>query len=165
MEIKNRTYDNLMFKKVYFLWRNMMQRCYNNKHPAYKNYGNKGVEVETRWHDLNNFIEDVDKIEGFNKDTFLEGKLYLDKDTEHLNNKIYCLGRCTFVSSEESNSMKPNQQQYFIAISPTGERYISHNQSEFAREHNLAQNKISMCLKGINKTHKKWKFMCSSEEG
>lgn len=136
----------------------MMLRCYNENHPAYKNYGDKNVFVNNRWHELNNFIEDVDKINGFDINKILNGELYLDKDTIKRNNKEYCLEKCSFITIQESNKLKPNQQKLFIAISPEGKEYIAQNQSEFAREHNLSQNKISMCLKGINKSHKKWRF-------
>ena len=136
----------------------MMQRCYNKKHPAYKSYGNKNVFVNSRWHELNNFIEDVDKIEGFDVDKILNGELYLDKDTIERNNKEYCLEKCSFITIQESNKLKPSQQKPFIATSPNGEEYVAYSQSEFAKKHNLSQNKISMCLKGKNKTHKKWSF-------
>ena len=158
IKIEKRTYDNLIFKKVYFLWRNMMQRCYNEKHPSYKYYGNKGVIVNERWHVFNNFIEDIDKINGFNIDKFLKGEIHLDKDLTILGNKEYSLEKCLFVTKEKNNQLKPNQQKQFIAISPEGKIYTSSNQSKFAKEHNLAQNNISMCLKGYQKSHKKWRF-------
>ena len=101
IKIEKRTYDNLIFKKVYFLWRNMMQRCYNEKHPSYKYYGNKGVIVNERWHVFNNFIEDIDKINGFNIDKFLKGEIHLDKDLTILGNKEYSLEKCLFVTKEK----------------------------------------------------------------
>ena len=101
IKIEKRTYDNLIFKKVYFLWRNMMQRCYNENHPSYKYYGNKGVIVNERWHVFNNFIEDIDKINGFNIDKFLKGEIHLDKDLTILGNKEYSLEKCLFVTKEK----------------------------------------------------------------
>ena len=86
---------------------------------------------------------------------FLEGQLSLDKDNN--NNKEYSLENCRFISREENNKIKPNQQNKFIAISPNGERYESYNQSEFALNHNLDQSKISRCLKTGYK-HKGWEF-------
>lgn len=32
-------------------WRGMMDRCYNPKHHAYKNYGGRGIGVYEPWHD------------------------------------------------------------------------------------------------------------------
>ena len=34
---------------LYRIWRDMKQRCYNSKCPAYKYYGEKGVFIDDRW--------------------------------------------------------------------------------------------------------------------
>ena len=135
-----------------------MQRCYNKKDLSYKYYGDKGVIVDERWHLFNNFVEDVDKISGFDIDKLLKGEIHLDKDSITLGNKEYCLEKCSFVTKKYNNQFKPNQQKQFIAISPDGKVYNAFNQSKFAKEHNLSQNKISMCLKGYQKSHKGWRF-------
>lgn len=49
---KNRT-------KEYAAWSHLMQRCYNENHPAYKNYGGRGITVCDRWHKYENFLADV----------------------------------------------------------------------------------------------------------
>lgn len=124
----------------------------------YKDYGEKGVFVNQRWRDLNNFIEDIDKIEGFSVEGLLQGKIHLDKDIKDRYNKEYCLDKVVFVSIELNNQYKPNQQKPFVAISPEGEIYEAYNQSEFARLHNLSQKGISFCLRGKQARHKGWKF-------
>ena len=158
MKITNRTYENLMFKKVYMLWYNMMRRCHNENYPQYINYGAKGVFVSNRWKDLDNFIEDIDSVDGFIKDDFLKGKLVLDKDSKFSGNKEYSLDNCSFITLEENNKIKPNQQKRFLATSPNGEEFIGTNQSKFARNHKLTQSQISHCLSGEKQTHKDWKF-------
>ena len=37
----------------------MVNRCYNEKKPNYKDYGERGIKVCDRWLDINNFIEDM----------------------------------------------------------------------------------------------------------
>jgi hypothetical protein len=37
----------------------MMTRCYNKKQLSHKYYGAKGIKVCDRWHDINNFLEDM----------------------------------------------------------------------------------------------------------
>jgi hypothetical protein len=39
----------------------MMQRCYYEGHPGYKNYGGRGVAVCDQWHDVRVFIEDIER--------------------------------------------------------------------------------------------------------
>lgn len=157
MVIKNRTKaTNLVYKKVYQLWRNMVERCTNSKNPYYKNYGGKGITVCERWKDLNNFIDDIDKIEGFELGRFLNGELSLDKDLS--NSKTYSLETCSFVSRTQNNKIKPNQQRKFMAISPSGERSIWTNQSEFSRKHGIRQSKVSECVRH-EKFYHGWEFI------
>ena len=148
---------NVFYNRIYTTWRNMINRCYNPTHFAYKNYGAKGVVVCDRWQTLNNFIEDIDKILGFDLQLFLNGELSLDKDKIG-DSKQYSLNHCCWISKQENNQYKPNQQKTIVGISPLGEKYVFNNQSEFAREHNLTQFGISACLCGKFKQYKKWKF-------
>ncbi|UOQ86204.1 hypothetical protein [Gracilibacillus salinarum] len=51
--------------RIYSTWRNMMNRCYNDKHDSYKNYGAKGVQVCDHWReDFLHFYRDV--VEAYN---------------------------------------------------------------------------------------------------
>lgn len=43
----------------YKIWDGMMQRCFNPRSPAFKNYGARGITVCERWHDFVNFYADV----------------------------------------------------------------------------------------------------------
>lgn len=40
-------------------WRNMMDRCYNPKCPAYPNYGGRGIAVWQGWHDVATFVSQL----------------------------------------------------------------------------------------------------------
>ena len=150
--------ENDEYRLVYSKWKNMMDRCYNTKNSNYKNYGENGCYVCNRWHILDNFIEDFDKIDGFNYELFINGELTLDKDKKYKNNKEYSLNTCSLLTLEENNTYKPNQQKTIIGIDPNGNNYMFTNQSQFAREHNLRQSSIGDCLNKKCKTHKGWKF-------
>ena len=45
--------------RLYHIWYNMLQRCYNPKNKQYKDYGGRGITVCERWHLVENFIEDI----------------------------------------------------------------------------------------------------------
>lgn len=158
LEIGKRNDDNILYRKIYTLWYNIKRRCYNKSNPQYHNYGGKGVVMCERWLELDNFIEDVDRIRGFNVEAFLKGNLAIDKDTLDRTNKIYSLDTCVFISREENNKVKVNQQKEFIATSPEGKTYREYNQSEFAKLHGLKTTHICSCLNGRAKTTKGWKF-------
>ena len=159
IEYRNRE-KNKLYNKVYQLWYNMVQRCTNPRNPYYKNYGGKGILVCEKWLRLNGFIEDIDKIRGFDLKSFLGGKLSLDKDS--FNTKIYSLETCRFVSKEENNKIKPNQQLKFIAISPNGEKEIWYNQSAFSRKYGINQSAVSKSIKNHSK-YKGWEFILYDE--
>jgi len=40
-------------------WAQMIQRCYNPKHPAWSRYGGRGITVCHRWRKFENFIADM----------------------------------------------------------------------------------------------------------
>ena len=44
---------------MYSTWCGMHSRCYNIKQKTYENYGGRGIRVCERWHDVDNFINDM----------------------------------------------------------------------------------------------------------
>lgn len=44
---------------LYNIWKNMMDRCYRETHKFFYNYGGRGIEVCSRWHDFKNFVKDM----------------------------------------------------------------------------------------------------------
>jgi hypothetical protein len=60
---------------LYSTWSGMMNRCYNLKQPAYKNYGARGIAVCERWHNVQDFVADIEAEIGPKPDP----KLTLDR--------------------------------------------------------------------------------------
>ena len=158
MRIENRTRTNPIYNKVYYTWYDMMKRCYNEKSKDYKYYGEQGVEVCERWRTFKSFEEDIDLIDGFELENFLNSGISLDKDKKESGNKVYSLDTCCFVSRQENNKYKPTQQRQIVGISPEGIEYVFYNQSQFAREHNLTQALISRCAIKRVASSDGWKF-------
>ena len=44
---------------LYKTWWHMMQRCENTSHSRYADYGERGITVCERWHDVRKFVEDM----------------------------------------------------------------------------------------------------------
>ena len=59
-----RIYHGLTHHELYNTWYGMMGRCYNPKHPSYKNYGARGIVVCERWHSTQMFITDIEQLLG-----------------------------------------------------------------------------------------------------
>lgn len=61
--------------KIYNVWRNMRDRCFNPKRVGYKNYGGRGITVCEEWrNDFQPFYDYVSKLEHFG-----EGGYTLDR--------------------------------------------------------------------------------------
>jgi hypothetical protein len=57
-------------KKLYQVYKNMLQRCFYKPHPQYKDWGGRGITVCPRWLTFNNFFNDVQHlyVEGYDMD-------------------------------------------------------------------------------------------------
>ena len=84
-------------------WHNMHVRCYYKKTPGYKNYGGRGITVCERWHEFENFRDDLYK-------SFLKHvKQYGLRQTtlERVNNdESYKLSNCRWATCKEQSNNK-----------------------------------------------------------
>lgn len=124
----------------------MMTRCYNKNNSSYQNYGGRGIKVCKEWHDVRNFIKDMEN--GFKPSLSLE-RMNNDDD--------YHPDNCRWATKKEQNENRSSNKA-FIATSPDNIKYESNNQTKFALEHGLSRKQITACLSGKNKSHKGWKF-------
>ncbi len=105
--------ENEWNKMVYRKWQSMLKRCYSEKYhkvnPTYIN-----CSVCDSWLLLSNFINDFPKIDGYDKELFLTGKLVLDKDIKsNGKNKKYCLENCILVTAAENARQSNKTMDYF----------------------------------------------------
>ena len=105
--------ENEWNKMVYRKWARMLHRCYNEEYHKTKNGENyKDCTVCDRWLTLSNFVEDVPKIDGYDKEKFLNGELELDKDKKNnTNNKHYHFNFCTWLPKPENISLAHKGKQ------------------------------------------------------
>lgn len=90
--------------KFYYVWGDMKKRCSNPKHPAYKYYGAKGIQIDLKWNNFMNFYTDM-------HEGYTEG-LTLDRID---NNKNYCKSNCRWVTMREQNINKSNNRRITFA--------------------------------------------------
>lgn len=91
--------------KEYETWKKMLQRCYDKKYqekqPTYKD-----ITVDARWHNFQNFCEDIQNLDGY-KDWKNNNGMELDKDILcnilNISPKIYSKDTCMFVTKEKNN--------------------------------------------------------------
>lgn len=64
--------------KIYYIWRGMLERCYDKNNKAFKNYGERGITVCDEWRScFDNFYRDMgDKPKGMSLDRIDNNKGY-----------------------------------------------------------------------------------------
>jgi len=92
------TKHKLTHHKLYGIWRNMMQRCYNEKMDSYIYYGGRGIGVCKEWHDTKNFIDwaeetyivgmSLDRIDS-NGDYMPNNCRWVDKTLQTINRRVF----------------------------------------------------------------------------
>ena len=90
---------------LYRTWANMMARCYDPENPSYRRYGGRGIEVSQCWHDVAQFIADIERLLGPRPDgmtldredndgNYEEGNVrWADQVTQMRNSRNYIDGR------------------------------------------------------------------------
>jgi hypothetical protein len=98
---KNIRKHGMSDEPVYFSWRNMMARCYNNNTPKFYLWGGKGIVVCSEWHDVAVFSE-------WALSNGYQNGLSLDRIDS---SKNYEPGNCEWVTVEE-NSRRASERGY-----------------------------------------------------
>lgn len=112
--------------------RNMMNRCYNKNCSSYKDYGEKGIQVEKPWHDCATFIREMEVTwnGGYNDNG---ERLSLDRISSSSN---YGPGLCKWSSAIE----QANNQSSNVKITALGK---TQNVAQWSREMNLCPSVIA----------------------
>ncbi len=97
---------NYYSNKLRLRWQDMIQRCKNPNHHAFKYYGGRGIKVCERWQDFRNFEADLKKT--FDESVKLLGLRQTTLDRKN-NNKGYNPKNCRWATMKEQakNRRKP----------------------------------------------------------
>ncbi|MED2981289.1 NUMOD1 domain-containing DNA-binding protein [Bacillus thuringiensis] len=129
---------------LYSTWKNMKDRCYCKTNGNYKYYGAKGVTVDERWHDFDNFVYDIDNRMP-NGHLLYNRDYHLDKDLK--GGKIYSLENCVVLLQKENWEMAYRKQQKQIVAINENEETTFQSISEAGRNLNIPRNTIQHYLK------------------
>ena len=154
----NLTSINSVETREYNIWFSMINRCYSNKvhtiRPTYKD-----CTVDTRWHNFQNFCEDIKTLDSYILWLNPKNKMQLDKDIKIRGNKVYSKNTCMFVSMETNSKFTSLSNHSYIGINNITKEEISFtNMSDFSKEHNLHRSVISQCISGKYKQTGGWSF-------
>lgn len=149
--------------KIYSIYNNMKDRCYNNNHHEFHNYGGKGVVICDEWLGKNGFINFMNWAY---KNGYVEGLSIdrIDSNGNYEPNNCQWITRSenTIKANKTSQHRKANKGTYY-GISPSGEKYEFENAAQFGREHNLNDKSIRRAANSSKGMYKGWKFGFISE--
>ena len=145
-------------EKLYSVFHNMKDRCYNPKSKPYKNYGARGISICKEWLDIENgFIIFYNwALNNGYKEGLTIDRIENDGNYEPSNCQWITLGENTAKSNKVSLRNVSKKESW--ALSPEGIEYTFYNASQFGREHDLNDKCIRKVLQGTLKTYKKWTF-------
>lgn len=167
-------YPNIThIERVKKVWVGMISRCYNIRDDSYDYYGGKGVTVIHEWHDYSKFFSDLPNVDGWDKEKFMVGEIQLDKDYKQVGveNKIYSLETCTFLTHKENSNLATYDiQRVFSALSPEGIYFPTvRNVANFCKENSIPDKNavyrvIDERAEGTPRTIHGWVFGYSGED-
>jgi thymidylate synthase len=154
------------YSKAYNLWYNMISRCYNKDHPNYKNYGAKGIIVNSRWNDFKMFLYDIESLPFFyewaNGTENSINNWCLDKD--YYNTNMYSKETCLFLPSKINKAYSNHEIDFSEKIiveleDGTKHEFIFINDiiNKFP-DKKFSKESIRLCLTNAQQTHKSCKF-------
>lgn len=147
---------------LYKRWVHMWERCRNPEHKDYSNY--KDCKIDERYRLFSNYIDDISKLENFDKLCENPSKWSIDKDKIDPNNRYYFFEHLTIISGsaniKERNARRgnPSPMKPILGISLEDNSFIIFKSIRQAKEKGFDPGTIAKCLKGRAKSHHNYKW-------
>lgn len=108
---------------LYFRWKAMIDRCYNENNKSYSNYGGKGVTVCSDWLLFANYKNDIKSMHNYDK---IKEGWHIDKDIK--GGTVYCKENCVICSPGEnsikaSETLKKSNESGVIGVHKSGRKW------------------------------------------
>lgn len=145
---------------LYQTWHAMLNRCYNQSHPGYPNYGGSGIFVSNDWLIFSNFARDAKQLRNWALKKEYPQEYTLDKDF-FLSN-CYSVGSCIWLSKHEQN-LNTRRVSLIEATDPTGRKLMRMGLDTLCQEFGFKEICVAGCLKGKQRTHHGWTFRHADE--
>ncbi len=148
-ERKNNDFKRNLFNKLKIIFLHIHDRCNNPNNEEYKNYGGRGVSYSKSWNTMSGFLNDIDKIPGWDTTRFLNGDIQLDKDIKIPNNKLYCKNNCLWVTRKINMQYQASCKPFYIFNENTFELDKKISVSKFCEDNGLNRTVLINVLNHI----------------
>lgn len=107
-------------RKEYAFWERMISRCYNENDQKYQDYGGNCIRISDRWLRFEYFLEDIHKLDNWDKEKFYNNEISLDKDYKNYHNhkNMYNKENCMWVTGKQNYMYQPHKQKLFKLTAP-----------------------------------------------
>jgi len=154
-----------LFNRLARVCYKMHDRCNNPNQAEYKYYGGEGVTYCDKWSSVKGFLDDVDKMQGWDEEEFLAHRLQLDKDYHEKGNKYYSKETCRWVSPKENMNNMPHHQRDFYAYNlDTDVTEEGHSVKKFCAEKHISYSTALRVLKHKRHRSGSWVLWYKDEE-
>lgn len=149
---------NKTHTKLYSVYHNMKDRCFNKNNHTYHNYGGKNVTICNEWLGEDGFMNFYNwAINSGYKEGLSIDRIDNDGNYDPNNCRWITISENTARSNKNTIRRKANKGKYY-GISPDGKFYVFENANKFAKEHNLNGANIRDVANKRKRTHKQWIF-------
>lgn len=124
------------FTKEYHVWLSMRERCNNPKCKGYPSYGGRGIKVDPKWDNFENFIKDM----GWRPSNLNGARFSIERID---NNSDYCPSNCRWATGKEQ--ARNTRRNIFINVGGENVLLIS-----WCEKMNLPYKKAYYALKRRN---------------
>lgn len=142
----------------------MWIRCKNPEHSRYKTY--KDCEIDERYRYLSNYINDVMKLENFDKLCQDPSKWHIDKDVKDPTNRHYTFNHLSIIYYKDNSKERmqrlgsPNMGNFkpIIGINKDTNSIILLKSRNEAKEKGFRPSNITLVCQGKRPHHKGYKW-------
>lgn len=154
-----------LYKRLYSVHNHIKNRTSNPKDTAYKNYGAKGIRLDDSWKSFDDFLSDIDSVDGWDEDKFLNKEIQLDKDIKVKGNKVYRKDTTTWIPLAENMTYRPSRNPTFYAYNEyTQEIEKSDSPYYFEENHGFNHGGVNGVLYGRKHRKGDWWLWLESDK-
>jgi hypothetical protein len=160
--IKDRSITHgLSNNNIYRVWSNMLQRCNNPKNKRYKDYGERGIYVCSRWTTFENFRDDMFSTweEGLSLDRIDVNGNYEPSNCRWANNEVQARNTQLFRSDNKSgyrgSSFHKKSNKWAATISVCGIKkhlglFCTALEAAVVYDNYVINNKLEHTINGVS---------------
>lgn len=144
-------------KKMYILWKGIVDRCYNCNNDNYEYYGKRGVRLSKKWKCFEFFLKDAQKLQNWEQKLLKWNKYQLDKDIMG-NGFLYSNSTCLWAYINDNAKKSKEKYEYTVTNGKINETFVNH--VDFIKKESIKnQGNFASMLRGERNNCEGWSLI------